>query len=331
MTKKTIDICGLGNGLVDVLLSLSEEEFKKLGFEKASMRLVETDEQQELLQQFSDRDTALVSGGSVANSVVAFSQLGGKAAFITSLGDDRYGLHYKSEFDHFGVELGTGLKFNHTTGTALVIVTPDAERTMRVNLGAASLLNPNDLNQELIARSKWLFIEGYVFANPNTGPATVKQAINIAKKYSTKIAITFSESWVVQAFGDALREAVAQADLVFANEAEAEAFAGCKGAKAAFEKMTSQIPAVVVTAGPGGAYLCYNEQRAHVKAFPCEPIDLTGAGDMFAASTLYGFSQNMPIDKVGSAACYLAMQVITRVGARLPSSVKEYWHEGYNS
>src|SRR5437660_1324361 len=115
--KKDFQLCGLGNAIVDIFLELSDAEFARLGFERATMRLVEPEEQKALLRHFHDREPRLVSGGSVANSVIAFSQLGGQAAFLSCVGDDRYGLFYKTEFDELDIDIGTPVIVGGTTGT----------------------------------------------------------------------------------------------------------------------------------------------------------------------------------------------------------------------
>ncbi len=325
-TDKKIDLCGLGNALVDILIQISDAELKQLGYEKASSLLVDSKAQQELLARFSTQNCKLISGGSVANSMMAFAGLGGRSAYITSLGDDRYGIHFKSEFDHANITLGGGLKANHSTGTCAALITHDAERTMRVDLGAAALLCKDDLDEELIASSRWLFVEGYVFGDPK-GPEAIAHAVKLARRFNTKIAVTFSEAWVVESFGAALRDVVAQADLIFANQSEAEAFSGVKGAESAFLKLSREVPSVAITAGEHGAYFSHDDKQVHTPAFACEALDLTGAGDVFAAAILYGICSETPPEKICRAGNFLAMQIITRIGARLGANAKDYWQE----
>src|SRR5215467_7052136 len=214
---KQFKLCGLGNPIVDIFLELSDSEFKSLGFERGTMRLVELEEQKTLLQRYHHHEPKLVSGGSVANSIIAFSQLGGQAAFIGCVGDDRYGLFYTSEFEELGIDIGNPIIVNESTGTCVCIVTPDAERTMRTCLAVSSHLAANHVDERRIGSSEWLFIEGYVFANPATGQTAIREAISIARKNGTKIAITCSDAFVVHAFGDALRDALKYTDLFFCN------------------------------------------------------------------------------------------------------------------
>src|ERR1700704_1121776 len=131
---KEFQLCGLGNAVVDIFLEVSDQEFATLGFDRGGMRLVEHAEQTTLLDRYQKHEPKLVSGGSVANSTIAFSQLGGKAAFIGCVGDDRYGLFYAGEFEELGIDIDNPIIVNESTGTCVSIVTPDAERTMRTCL-----------------------------------------------------------------------------------------------------------------------------------------------------------------------------------------------------
>src|ERR1043165_652142 len=278
MTKE-LQLCGLGNSIVDIFLEIPEQEFAQLKFERGTMRLVDLNEQKLLLQRYQSKEPKLVSGGSVANSVIAFSQLGGSGGFIGCVGDDRYGLFYASEFEELGIDIGNPVIVNESTGTSLCIITPDAERTMRTCLAVSSHLADRHVDEERIKNSEWLFIEGYVFANPATGQTAIRAAIEFAKKHGTKVALTCSDAFVVDVFGEAFHSALKQSDLLFANAAEACALAKANSAEDAFKKLKGVVPSLVVTNGPDGAYVRHAGVEAHVAAFPCEPKDLTGAGD----------------------------------------------------
>lgn len=326
MTKE-FQLCGLGNSLVDIFLDLNEEEFGKLGFEKATMRLVEQDEQKTLLAQFHGKEPQLVSGGSVANSTIAFSQLGGDAAFIGCVGDDRYGLFYRDEFAELNIDFANAPIVGETTGTCVAVITPDAERTMRTCLAVSSHLAERHVREEKIKNSEWLFVEGYVFANPATGQGAIKKAIQLAKQHGVKVAVTCSEAFIVQVFGDAFFDALKHADLLFCNASEACAVAKAETAQDAFAKLKAVVPSCVVTDGPQGAYVRHGGMEAHVPAFACAPLDLTGAGDMLAGAFLYGITHGVRPDRAARAGCFLCMKVITQVGARLHHGTKQFWDE----
>jgi sugar/nucleoside kinase (ribokinase family) len=324
---RTFNLCGLGNALVDIFLELDDAAFAALGFERGTMRLVDHAEQAALLERFCDRDPRLVSGGSVANSVIAASQLGGRGAFIGCVGDDRYGLFYKTEFDELAIDIGNPVVVGQPTGTCVSVITPDAERTMRTSLAVSSHLAARHVDAERIKNSEWLFVEGYVLANPDTGQGAVHEAIIQAKTHGTKVALTCSEAFIVEVFGDAFRAALAQTDLLFCNANEAKAVTGAADAASSFAKLKELVPAAVVTDGANGAFVRFGGTEAHVPSFPCDPKDLTGAGDMFAGAFLYGITHGIEPKTAARAANFLAMKVISQVGARLHHGTRQYWDE----
>jgi len=322
---KEFQICGIGNAIVDIFLEVSDAEFSSLGYERGGMRLVDHNDQKTLLERYQKNEPKLVSGGSVANSIIAFTQLGGQAAFIGCVGDDRYGLFYSSEMAELGIEIGNPVIVNEATGTCVCIITPDAERTMRTCLAVSSHLAARHVDADRVKKSDWLFVEGYVFANPDTGQKAIKEAISIAKQNGTKVAVTCSDAFIINVFGDALREGLKQTDLLFCNETEACALTGAATAEEAFKKLKEQIPSVVVTNGPHGAYVRHDGTETHVPAFPSEPKDLTGAGDMFAGAFMYGITHGVSAEKAARGASFLCHKVISQVGARLHHGTKQFW------
>lgn len=324
---KRFDVCGFGNSLVDILVKISDEEFASLGYEKSSTQLLDGAAQAELLKSFKNHELYLASGGSVANSVIAVSQLGGKGAFTSCLGDDKYGLFYQNEFEELKIETTNPLIVGQTSGTCVCLITPDSERTMRACLGVSSSLSDKHVNVEVIAQSKWLFIEGYLFANPENGQKAVAKAIEIAKVSDCKVAITFSDAWILDLFLPAVQQAVKKADLIFANETEAKKFTKTSSREEAFKALSQAAPNVVMTAGEEGAHVAYNGKTLHVPAVKCQPVDLTGAGDMFAGAFLYGITHDVEPVKAARAGCLLASKVITRVGARLQTGTKDFWDQ----
>jgi sugar/nucleoside kinase (ribokinase family) len=321
---KQFQVCGIGNALVDIFVSVSDAELAAFGCEKATMRLVEAEEQNALLNALEGRAPKLASGGSVANSIIAFAQLGGKAAFTGCTGNDSYGAFYRNEFSSLGIDFKGG-SVAVPTGTSVVLITPDAERTMRTALGAAARLEPTHVNEAQIAASEWLFIEGYLFANPDYGQKAIQTAVSYAKKHGTKIAVTCSEAFVVEFFGGPLNEALEHADLIFANGSEAQALSKTTSAEEAFSALKERFCSVVVTASDKGAYISHGGKSVHVPAVTCSPIDLTGAGDMYAGSFLYGITQALPVERVGHASSSLCSKVITQVGARLHDGTRSLW------
>lgn len=322
---KKIDVTGICNGLVDIFADISHADFEPLGFEKGTMRLVGVDEQLDLLSRFASQSPAMCSGGSVANSMIVIAQLGGKSAICCNLADDDYGRFYRKECLDLGIQMPVELAKQGATGTVVSLVTPDAERTMRTSLGVCTELSPMHISPQVVSDSKWVFIEGYVFSNSDAGRAAISEVVSIAKRSDTKIALTCSDAWIVSGFGDPLRKALESTSLVFANEEESAALAGTSDVVAAGRKLKERFPYVVLTAGPRGAHIWWEGEELHVPAFACEPRDLTGAGDMFAGSFLYGINHGLSPSDAAHRANFLASKVITQVGARLKGDVRQLW------
>ncbi|MGQ9592870.1 MAG: adenosine kinase [Planctomycetota bacterium] len=326
-----IDICGIGNGLVDVILNVCEEEFASLGVAKGSMRLVTREESQAILARFEGREQRLVSGGSAANSVIAAAELGCSAAFVTRLGEDRYGDHFAREFAELGVELGGGRDATEPTGTCLVLVTPDAERTMQTYLGASALVGADCVDEGLVARSSWVLLEGYLLGSPERGAAAMRRAVELAKKHGRKVAVTFSAGFIVERFGGLLRDIVEASDLVFANAEEAKSFTERGSLDAALDDLAAGGRGAAVTAGADGALVSFEGRRFYAPAYRCCPVDLTGAGDVFAGAFLAGIVRGIEPELAARGASYLAMKVILQVGARLWTGARKSWEEAVGS
>jgi sugar/nucleoside kinase (ribokinase family) len=322
---KTLDVTGVCNGLVDFLMDISQEAFEPFGFEKGTMRLVDIEEQLQLLSQLDAHKPVMRSGGSVANSLIAIAQLGGKSSICCQLGEDQYGRFFRDECLALGLRVPVPLARNRSTGTCVSLITPDAERTLRTALGAATSLQAEQVDAASIKESKWLFVEGYVFSNSEDGRAAIRESVRIARDAQTKVAVTCSDAWIVSGFSEPLRETLESTDLIFANEEESRALAGTSDIVAAGRKLKEKFPHVVLTAGPRGAFIWWEGEELHVPAFACEPRDLTGAGDMFAGSFLYGITHGLAPFDAAHRACFLARHVISQVGARLSGDVRALW------
>lgn len=325
MTQRPIQLTGICNPLVDILLRISEETLASLHAEKGTMRLVDDHEQSALFQKLDLTDARICSGGSVANSLVSFAQLGGTAGLIGAIGSDVYGHTFRAEIEKFGVTLGSEPRDGTTTGTCISLITPDSERTLRAHLGEAAKLDPERVNHKLIQDSEWLFVEGFPLLNGPEGRSAVRSAVDVASSSNTKVVVTCSEPIVVAVAGDDLKAALNKSSLLFANEEEAKALSGQKTIKDAFNSLSDSYSGVVVTAGPDGSYVSWNNKKSLIPAFKSTPIDLTGAGDMFAAGFLYGLIHGIPVEESAKRAGFLAKHVIEQIGARLTKDLRALW------
>ena len=261
----------------------------------------------------------------MANSILDAAQLGARTALIGRLGADAHGKFYQDECAGLGVKLANPLVDSRSTATCLSIITPDAERTMRTCLAVSAELSPADISRRAIEDSEWLLIEGYVLANGDGPREAVRSALKVARDAGTKVAFTVSESWVVTSFADAVNEVVSQSDMVFCNASEACALSGASTEDEAFEALSRKLPGVAITAGGRGAFVSWGGSKGFVEAFPCVPVDLTGAGDMFAGALLYGLVSGAPLLDTARRACFLCREVITQIGARLDADLQALW------
>lgn len=313
---KQIALTGIGNALVDIEYRVSEEELAAFGVQKGAMTLTEPARQAEILTALSDRDVHRSSGGSAANTVIAFAQFGGKAAFKSLLGEDDLGSFYAGEFTRLGIELSAELISGEPTGTCVVMITPDSERTLNTTLAVNTNFSRKNINEELIKRSEWIYIEGYKLTDDN-GAEAVDMAAFYAKKHGTNIAVSCSDAFIIDVFGDRLNEVLKNTDLIFCNEREGCALAAEDDVNNAVSALRSRFPNVVFTLGDKGSRIQWDGRTADVPAFAVKAVDATGAGDMFAGAFLYGVLHRYHPEHSGRLAAYASAQVVAQYGARL--------------
>ncbi|MCX6154652.1 MAG: adenosine kinase [Candidatus Kapabacteria bacterium] len=314
--NKDIQLCGIGNGLVDFQFEVSFQELENLGYRRGEMRLIDITEVPDILFKVKDKKHNKCSGGSAANSVIAFTEFGGKAAYKTSLGDDDLGHFYSNEFKDMGIELRTAFLQSDPTGVCLVFITPDSERTMITALGATAKFDDKNLDSEIIKRSDWLYLEGYGFTQKPTTNAIYK-AVDYALESGTKISVSFSDFFVTENFRDDLKYVVDRSDLVFCNETEALSYTQTTNLEDAFNFLSKTCPNLVITMGARGSKIKWGNQIYQIDPFETNSIDSTGAGDMFAGAFLFGMYKWNDAAKAGQLASLAASKVIAQLGARL--------------
>jgi len=318
MTRnREFDVYALGNALVDCQVKINEPELKQLHLRKGGMALVDVATQRRIHAFLGQRQGVWHSGGSAANTAVGLVQMGGRAAFACSVADDEFGRFFRRELAAAGLTVTGRIKQGHASGNCLVLLTPDGERTMNTCLGASARTMPDDIDDDLLARSRWLYIEGYMLTT-DANRETAFAAMAAARRHGTRIAVTCSDGFVVEAFEAPLRRTVREyADIVFANQAEAAAYTGQRAPQQATRTLATEGADVFVTAGPDGVYWCVDGVADHVPTEPATPIDLTGAGDTFAAGVLYGLCRGWPPNAAARLGNAAARRVILQMGARL--------------
>lgn len=315
MERKDIDLCGLGNGLVDLLYEVDFDELEQLGLRKGEMRLVDAELQRKLLEKLEGRDYVICSGGSAANTIIAFSQFGGVCAYHTVVGNDDFGNFYIKEFKELGIYLNAPM-IDEPTGTCIVLITPDSERTMNTSLGATAHFGVEHITPEFVQRAKWIYLEGYKFSAVKSTEALF-YAIDLAKKYESKISLSLSDVFVIENFFENVHRAVKQIDLLFCNEIEALALTDAKTLAEAKTKISHLVPNFVITLGAKGSIASINGMEYEFPPYSTSAIDTTGAGDMFAGAFLFGLIKKGDIRFAGHLASLSASRIVSQFGARL--------------
>lgn len=313
---KDIQLCGMGNGLVDLQYMIPTETMAEFGMMKGEMRLIDDSERIRINEFFNDHNYTICSGGSAANSIIAFAQLGGKAAYSTVLGKDDFGDFYANEFRELNIELSADMLEELPTGTCYIFIAPDSDRTMLTYLGATALFSSKNVDEDIIARSEWVYIEGYKFSQQSSTEAVYK-AIEYAKKHNTKIAFTFSDVFITENFRENVEKAYKYADLVFCNANESMSFTGENSFENAKKKIFESIESAVITNGENGSSIKIGNEIIDVPAYPVTPLDSTGAGDMFAGAFLYGMIVEKDIHFAGHLASLCSAKIVSKLGARM--------------
>jgi sugar/nucleoside kinase (ribokinase family) len=313
---EALDVVGIGNALVDVLSHEEEEFLAAHDLVKASMALIDTDRAESL---YSVMGTAIeASGGSAANTIAGIASFGGQAAYIGRVRDDQLGAVFAHDLRALGVAFRSPAATDGPpTGRCLIVVTPDAERTMSTYLGSAELLGPEYVDPELIAAAKVTYLEGYLFDRAPAQEAYWK-ASQTAHDAGGRVALSLSDTFCVDRHRYEWRQLVAdQVDILFANEEEAKALFEVDTFEAAFAAAREDVEVAVVTRGAEGSVIARGDHVVQVPSHPVEHVvDTTGAGDLYAAGFLFGFTRDRSLEDCGRLGSLAASAVIGHTGAR---------------
>lgn len=319
--NKKYNVFGIGNALVDYEIEITDSFLAENGVEKGLMTLVDEAHQKRLVDAVSGKIKKRQSGGSAANSMIALAQFGGTGYYTCKVANDEDGTLYKREMVELGLDTNLGDLPAGTTGKCLVMVTPDAQRTMNTFLGITSDLSEKELNETALSQAEYIYIEGYLVSSP-TGIGAIQKAKDLAKKHGVKIAYTFSDPAMVKFFNDQSKAAVgAGVDLLFANEEEAHLFTGASSDVEAFELLKKFARQFVMTRSEKGAWIWDGTHKLQVAGHSVTAIDSTGAGDMFAGAFLYGITNGLSVRASGDLASLAASKVVAQFGPRLANDV----------
>ncbi len=321
-----LDISSIGNAIVDVQFSVKERlkvYLQERSIPFGTMMLIEETEQNSLINylKLEYGEPVLACGGSATNSVYAASSFGSKCHFTCKVKDDDLGNYYLNNlgsnsilFNNRALDKSSKL----STGKSVIMVTPDAERTMCTCLGISNTLNISDLDEEAIRSSKYIFIEGYLVTSPSA-LETCKRAIEIASSSETRVAISLSDPNIADIFRKEIMDLIKiKCDLLFCNESEALSFSETKRLNAAEDYLETLVPSTLITLHEKGCMVLQGGNSEMIQGYKAKAIDTNGAGDMFAGAVLNSLIEGTDLASSARFGCYAASKKVENFGPRLP-------------
>lgn len=317
MTK--FDVFGIGNALMDILIKVDEGHLVEFDLKKGTSHLFEKEEFEEMLKKLSEREHKLIPAGGTTNTLMGIANLGGRCVLCGKIGKDKHGDYYEDMITKDNIKCNLVKCDVHGTGRIINLITPDAERTFAVNLGAAVNLQKEEVINEDIIDSKVFYFTGYEF---ESAKEAVRHALFIAQQNGVKVAFDLADPKLVSRNLDEIKELLKSCDIVFMNETEAEALTGLAAEKAA-SKIGEEVEIAVVKVGKEGSFVFGNSSVVKIEPYLKEAVDTTGAGDLYAAGFLYGFVNGKDLGLCGKYGSFMASKIVEVVGGRLDCSVKQ--------
>jgi len=315
---KPFHVYGMGNALVDIDFEVKRQTLERLNIDKGVMTLIDESTHHRLLEELDGIKHLKECGGSAGNTIFTLQQLGAKTFFSCKVGNDESGRFYYQTLTAEGIctNLNENL-YSGITGKCIVLVTPDADRTMNTFLGITATFSKAELSEESLKNSEYLYIEGFLAAS-STGCEAAIVAREMAEKYGVKTALCLSDPNMVMYFKSELHNIIGkQVDIIFSNEHEALLFTETNYIDDAKEALKKYAKSFVITQGDKGAILYDGKQFYHVPAYPVKVLDTVGAGDTFAGTFLYGITQGYDYLHAGKLANLAASKVVAKFGPRL--------------
>jgi len=323
MTTTKIDVLGIGNAIVDVLSRSDDAFLNANGLTKGAMALIDEAQAESLYGRMGQG--VEISGGSAANTIAGVASFGGKGAFIGKVRDDQLGEIFAHDIRSTGVEFITSAADSGPqTARCLVLVTPDGERTMNTYLGASQNLSAADIDADQVASAHTLYLEGYLW-DPVLAKEAFIKAAGYAHQAERQVALSLSDAFCVDRYRDEFRNLLSRdVDILFANEAEIMSLFQVSEFEDAVKLAQTTCRLAVLTRGEKGCVIVKGDERCDVSAVKIDAIvDTTGAGDLFAAGFLYGYTQGKPLSHCGQLGALAASEIISHMGARPETSLAE--------
>ena len=326
--EKRFDVFSMCNALFDIQAEVRDDVPASVGMPKGGMMLLTHEEQRAIVPQVYTEIVNTEAGGAGANTAIGVALLGGRACYTSRIGRDDHGRRYRAGLAAQGVQANLG-EGDGDTGISLILVTPDAERTMGTYLGMAQDLRASDISADDLRASHYLYVTGYLW-DTETQKEAVLYAMREAREAGVIVTLSLSDPFCVARHkGDFLHLLSNYVDVVFSNRDEALEITDTTDPDEAVRRLARMTGGggrkgiAVVTLNKAGSLIAQGETVWAVPAYPVEAVDTTGAGDMYAAGMLYGLSRNLPLPVAGRIAAYTAAQVVARMGPRLPALDRE--------
>jgi len=313
-------VLGMGNALVDILLKLENDLLlETLALPKGSMQLVDSRTAADVIRAVGHNGATKASGGSAANTIHGLANLGVKTGFLGKVGKDEWGAFFKKDMESLDID-PILLESNTQSGRAIALISPDSERTFATYLGAAVEMRAEDIPSDVFSDYSYLHIEGYLVQNQEL----IEEAVKRARQHGVKVSLDLASFNVVEENLEFLRGIVRDyVDILFANEEEAKSFTEGLEDEAALEWMGKLCDMVILKLGAEGSLIKHKTELVRVKAVVANPVDTTGAGDLYAAGFLYGLINSLSLKKCGDIGALLSARVIEVVGPKMDSQMWE--------
>ena len=315
------DVFGIENPLIDLLVQVPDAFLQEMQLEKNRMFLIDETRHQELLQALDSYRVHPEPGGSCANTLLGITQLGGTAAYCGKVGGDQYGRIYSNKLEEAGVT--SFIQANeHLTGSTIILVTPDAARTMNTFLGACQDLGAEDIPLDDLKKAKRLYLTGYLWDTDRQKEAALL-ALKTAQQENIPVAMSLADPFCVNRHPEDFRDILSRyVDIVFSNQEEALALTETDTTHEALKRLRGWCNTAAITLGSSGALVSRGNETIYLDSFPVHAEDTTGAGDAFAAGFLYGDTNGASLFQSGRLGSYFAANVIQKVGPRLEGDVR---------
>lgn len=326
-----LDVYALGNALVDIQVQVEDSLLTELGLEKGNRYLTEHGRQEEILRRLLGSDSLdsarkagklqTAAGGSAANTMYGISQLGGRAGFCGKIANDGLGALYAEHMRQSSVvfkeSTGQGM-----TGTCVVLISDDAQRTMLTCLGVSGEIDYEDIDEELLRHSRYIYLEGYLFES-ECAARTMLRAVAVARKNGVRIALAASDALCIVRHQDLFLQIIQNdVDLLFANAREAQALSRTNNNEAALRVLSGWCEGVAVTDGEHGSMVSFNGEVTKIAPNRVSAVDTTGAGDAYAAGLLYGIISGHTIRESGMIASFFSAKVVAQIGPRYNGDIQ---------